>query len=354
MLSTQPTANVTIALSSSDTTEGTVAPASLTFTTANWNVAQTVTVTGVPDFSNDGDVAYTIVLSAATSADPGYQGIDPADVAVTNLDVNDLPLGTSRTKTGVEDVPVALSATDFTGGFSDVDGDSLAGIQIVSLPVNASLKLSGAPVGLNDVVPAARLGDLVLVPDADWAGTTGFAWLAYDGTGYSAASADIVLSVTAVNDAPVLSVHAGTSVAAGAAVAIDSGVLRVTDPDDTPAQLVYTVTTLPAAGTLYLAGAPVALNGTFTQADIDNGRLSYQHAGTAADLDGFSFTIADASGASAGTASFDVSIVASPPPPPPVIIPVATGSAPAPTPVGTGAGGGSGSAADFSASTDDQ
>ena len=40
---------MTIALSSSDTTEGTVSPASLIFTTANWNVAQTVTVTGVDD-----------------------------------------------------------------------------------------------------------------------------------------------------------------------------------------------------------------------------------------------------------------------------------------------------------------
>ena len=38
VLNTQPTADVTIALSSSDTTEGTVGPASLVFTTANWNV----------------------------------------------------------------------------------------------------------------------------------------------------------------------------------------------------------------------------------------------------------------------------------------------------------------------------
>ena len=51
-------------LSSSDTTEGTVGPASLTFTTANWNMAQTVTVTGVDDAVVDGDVAYTIVTAA--------------------------------------------------------------------------------------------------------------------------------------------------------------------------------------------------------------------------------------------------------------------------------------------------
>ena len=37
VLNTQPTASVAIGLSSSDTTEGTVSPTTLTFTTANWN-----------------------------------------------------------------------------------------------------------------------------------------------------------------------------------------------------------------------------------------------------------------------------------------------------------------------------
>src|SRR5207244_13029798 len=48
-LTSQPTANVTVGLSSSKTPEGTVGPGSLTFTAANWNTAQTVTVTGVDD-----------------------------------------------------------------------------------------------------------------------------------------------------------------------------------------------------------------------------------------------------------------------------------------------------------------
>ena len=76
VLNTQPTADVTIALSSSDPTEGTVSPASLTFTTANWNCAQTVTVTGVNDTVDDGDVAYTIVTAAATSTDTTYNGVN--------------------------------------------------------------------------------------------------------------------------------------------------------------------------------------------------------------------------------------------------------------------------------------
>jgi hypothetical protein len=86
ILDTQPSADVSIGLASSDTTEGNVAPASLSFTPANWNTPQTVTVTGVDDNEVDGDIAYTIITAAATSADANYNGVDPADVSVTNID----------------------------------------------------------------------------------------------------------------------------------------------------------------------------------------------------------------------------------------------------------------------------
>lgn len=80
VLDTQPSANVTIGLSSNDTTEGTVSPSSVTFTNGNWDTPQTVTVTGVDDFIDDGDVAYSIVTAAATSGDGAYNGLNPANV----------------------------------------------------------------------------------------------------------------------------------------------------------------------------------------------------------------------------------------------------------------------------------
>ena len=86
VLNTQPTANVTIGLSSSDASEGTVSPASVTFTAGNWNSPQTVTVSGVNDDLDDGDVGYTIVTAAATSADANYNSLNAADVSVTNTD----------------------------------------------------------------------------------------------------------------------------------------------------------------------------------------------------------------------------------------------------------------------------
>ena len=85
-LSLPPTADVSIVLSSSDPTEGAVNPNSLTFTTANWSTPQIATVTGIDDGSADGDVAYSVVTAAATSTDGYYDGINPSDVSVLNLD----------------------------------------------------------------------------------------------------------------------------------------------------------------------------------------------------------------------------------------------------------------------------
>ncbi len=84
-LQTQPTADVTVAISSGDTTEGTVSTSSLTFTPANWNVPQTITVTGVDDTVTDGDVVYTVVL-AASSSDPAYNALSPTQATMTNID----------------------------------------------------------------------------------------------------------------------------------------------------------------------------------------------------------------------------------------------------------------------------
>jgi hypothetical protein len=86
VLGSQPTANVTVNFNSNDVTEGTTAGSSRTFTSANWNVPQSVTVTGVDDAAVDGNITYAIVFSATTSTDPLYSAITPANVVVVNTD----------------------------------------------------------------------------------------------------------------------------------------------------------------------------------------------------------------------------------------------------------------------------
>lgn len=88
-LATQPTAgNVVLNLSSSDTTEATLSPATLTFTTTNWNQPQIVTVTGVNDDIDRND---NVNLSVkVTVNDPNssseYDTVADETVKVTIID----------------------------------------------------------------------------------------------------------------------------------------------------------------------------------------------------------------------------------------------------------------------------
>ncbi len=86
VLNSEPVADVTIPVSSSNTAEGVVSASPLTFTAANWNVAQTVTVTGVDDSVYDGNKSYSVVIEPANSSDSTYQGLNPADITLVNND----------------------------------------------------------------------------------------------------------------------------------------------------------------------------------------------------------------------------------------------------------------------------
>ena len=112
VLSTQPTADVTIGLSLTDTTEASLSTTTLTFTSANWNTPQTVTLTGLDDLIDDGDVAYTLVTAAASSSDANYNGLNATDVTLRNLDDADTAGITVSTRAGAE-TRVNTTTADF-------------------------------------------------------------------------------------------------------------------------------------------------------------------------------------------------------------------------------------------------
>ena len=124
VLNTKPSGNVTIPISSSDTTEGRVSVSSLTFTSKNWNTPRTVTVTGLADTDQDGDVAYTIITGPAASGDQFYGGLNASDVSVINRDrallarwsvsVHINAAGYSRTYSGNVSIPIAGGSASFS------------------------------------------------------------------------------------------------------------------------------------------------------------------------------------------------------------------------------------------------
>ena len=104
-------------------------------------MAQTATVTGVDDALDDGDIAYSIVMTLATSADVTYAGLNAIDVAVTNTD-NDSGGGVSEVLTGTyvgngadnrpitglgfqPDLVIVKATTSRAGCCADVDDDRL-------------------------------------------------------------------------------------------------------------------------------------------------------------------------------------------------------------------------------------
>ena len=90
VLATEPTGDVRMDVASSDTAQGTVSPAMLTFTSTNWNTAQTVTLTGVDDSPDavDGSQTYTVSLTVdtANTADANYDALSAVTIYAINAD----------------------------------------------------------------------------------------------------------------------------------------------------------------------------------------------------------------------------------------------------------------------------
>ncbi len=92
VLNSQPSDDVVIPLSSSNTAEGTVSTSSIIFTPSTWNTPQIITITGVNDTTIDGNITYTIVTGSSTSLDLAYNNINPANISVTNADDDVAPV----------------------------------------------------------------------------------------------------------------------------------------------------------------------------------------------------------------------------------------------------------------------
>ena len=114
VLDAQPVSDVVFSVVSADTGEATVDKATLTFTNADWNSPQTVTVTGVDDGVVDGDqaTAITVAVVDASSDDPYDAQADQSVTATTTHD--DIP----PPPPGVRDF-CATSGTIWANPFSD-------------------------------------------------------------------------------------------------------------------------------------------------------------------------------------------------------------------------------------------
>ncbi|MCX7093517.1 MAG: hypothetical protein NTY50_08735 [Methylobacter sp.] len=84
-MNTQSTRDVSVTFSSSDSSEGVVTNAPLTFTATNWATPQTFTVVGQDDTLVDGNVTYQVTATVNT-IDVNYSGLTISPLALINND----------------------------------------------------------------------------------------------------------------------------------------------------------------------------------------------------------------------------------------------------------------------------
>ncbi len=119
VLDAQPGSDVVFSVVSADTGEATVDKATLTFTNANWNSSQTVTVTGIDDAVVDGDQATTITVAVVdASSDDSYDALADQTVTATTTHNDDPP-----PPPGVSDV-CNTTGTIWMAPFADVGQSS--------------------------------------------------------------------------------------------------------------------------------------------------------------------------------------------------------------------------------------
>ncbi|MGC3971771.1 MAG: cadherin-like domain-containing protein [Pirellulales bacterium] len=93
----------------------------------------------------------------------------------------------------------------------------------------------------------------------------------------------------------------------GVSAAINADYLRAGDADSPLDNFVFKLVSLPTSGLLRLNGTQLNVNGTFTQADVDNHRVTFE--GGPQGTDSFTFTVSDESYNESSPQTFLITIV---------------------------------------------
>ena len=216
----------------------------------------------------------------------GGADTDPTSNKITfNLnDVNNAPQGTDNLFVIDEDTSHNFSTADF--GFNDVDAHALTAIEVVSLPTNGSLSLSGNSVTAGQSISAADLTSLTFTPIAD---TNGAAYASFTfkvqddggtangGTDTDTTPRQITFDVTAVNDGPT-GTDNSISLLEDTSYVLSEADFGFNDPKDQNNFDSVIIDSLPVNGSLTNAGAPIASGDSISLTDINSGALVFSPA----------------------------------------------------------------------------
>ena len=141
VLNSEPTSDVVFDVTSDKTDEATIDKSTLTFTSANWDTSQTVTVTGVDDDIDRDDTATITVAVKDASSDDTFDALTDQTVGITLTDDDVAPtVSTSAV------FSITSSSVTMGGDMSDKGSADVTETGVVYSSINASPEIGGADV----------------------------------------------------------------------------------------------------------------------------------------------------------------------------------------------------------------
>ncbi|MCF7534713.1 retention module-containing protein [Pseudomonas petrae] len=191
-----------------------------------WDLTK-LTLTPPADFNG----SITLQVSSTSTELTGQKATTTESLTVNVAPVNDAPVVNAASGAGNEDTIVAVKLTG-----SDVDG-TIDHFNLVNTPANGTFYSDAAGTqpltNLNDITATNNGATIYFKPDANWNGSTPFTYTAVDNQGLASITpATGTITVTPVNDAPVVNFGSITYTENGAPIAIVKD-FSITDVDST-------------------------------------------------------------------------------------------------------------------------
>ncbi|MCA0186229.1 MAG: tandem-95 repeat protein [Proteobacteria bacterium] len=243
---------------------------------------------------NNNDPVLTTDITQTLTGTSTSLTITPAMLQVTDTDSPDASL--TYTLTAVPNPAegyFSLSGARLVAGATFTQQDIADG-HLVYTTLSATPRTDSISFTVKDgdrrLYPTPRDGG-IYVPGTDTLAVNTFS-INVESTG---TDGNPVPSPAPVNDVPSTGGSNAASLLEGETVIINNTQLTAADPDTPPAQLTYRVLTLPTSGSIRLNGVALAYFDSFTQADVNAGRVSFAHAGGEDFVDFFTYSVSDGS-----------------------------------------------------------
>ncbi|MEX0270554.1 Ig-like domain-containing protein [Leptolyngbyaceae cyanobacterium UHCC 1019] len=249
-------------------------------------------------------------LSAGTYYARVFPALGQAESTYTlSVDISSAPVLVSNNPLTLDEEGSASILSSLLRVTDSDTPDSQLVYTVGNATTNGSLLINGVTATAGTTFTQVNLDDpsqVRYVHNGSETTSDRFSFTVSDGTGSSISNQTFSIQVNPVNDAPILVSNSGLTLSEGDSTVLSPSLLLISDVDSPAVSLQYSITNLPTNGTLLLAGTATS---TFTQSDVFNGLVRYQHNGSESPFDRFTFTVTDGAILLPGANTFSISVL---------------------------------------------